>query len=64
MLYRTGSSRGSAAPSTGRPTSSRPRDLDAFMRRLLYGAEPMKTAGAGQANIPDAAKQCCRGRNH
>jgi hypothetical protein len=28
------------------------------MRRLLDGAKP---ARAGQANIPDAAKQCCCG---
>jgi hypothetical protein len=36
-----------------------PEDLDAFLDRLLDGAQPAKVAGAGQANIPDAAKQGC-----
>jgi hypothetical protein len=36
-----------------------PEDLDAFLGRLLDGARPVKVAGAGQANIPDAAKQAC-----
>jgi hypothetical protein len=33
-----------------------PADLDAFLARLLDGAEPVATAGDGQANIPHAAK--------
>jgi len=36
-----------------------PEDLDDFLARLLDGAEPVEAAGAGQADIPDAAKQCC-----
>jgi len=38
-----------------------PEDLDAFLARLLDGALPTKVAGAGQVNIPDAAKQACCG---
>jgi len=36
-----------------------PEDLDAFLDRLLDGAEPVEAAGAGEASIPDTAKQCC-----
>jgi hypothetical protein len=36
-----------------------PEDLDTFLNQLLEGARPAKVAGAGQANIPDAAKPCC-----
>jgi putative intracellular protease/amidase len=36
-------------------------DLDAFLGRLLDGAETVAAAAGGQANIPDAAKRCCCG---
>jgi hypothetical protein len=34
-------------------------DLDAFLGRLLDGAEPTGAPKSGQANIPDAPKQAC-----
>jgi hypothetical protein len=30
-----------------------------FLVRLLDGDEPVRAVGAGQADIPNAAKQCC-----
>jgi TniQ len=62
MLYRTGL----IVPRVrgvdhGAADQFAPEDLDAFLDRLLDGAEPVEAAGAGQVNIPDAAKQCCCG---
>jgi hypothetical protein len=64
MLYRAGliAPRGSGRGSRV-PTKFAPEDLDAFLDRLLDGAEPVEAAGAGQADSPDAAKQCCRSAN-
>ncbi len=60
MLYRTGL----VVPRVrgvdhGAADQFAPEDLDAFLDQLLDGAKPVKVARAGQANIPDAAKQCC-----
>ncbi len=38
-----------------------PEDLDDFLARLLDGADPVEAAGAGQADIPTAAKAACCG---
>jgi hypothetical protein len=57
MLYRTGlivpRIRG---VDHGAADQFAPEDLDAFLDRLLDGAMPVKVAGAGQVNIPEAAR--------
>jgi hypothetical protein len=60
MLYRTGLIIPRVHGSDhGAADQFAPEDLDAFLDRLLDGAKPGEAAGAGQADIPDAAKQCC-----
>ncbi len=56
MLYRTGLIVPRVRASDhGAADQFAPADLDAFLDRLIDGAEPVETAGAGQADIPDAA---------
>jgi hypothetical protein len=38
-----------------------PKDLDAFLARLLDGAKPAASVRAGQVRIQDAAKMACCG---
>jgi hypothetical protein len=62
MLYRTGLIVPRVRASDhGAADQFAPADLDAFLDRLIDGAEPVEAAGAGQADIPDAAKQACCG---
>jgi hypothetical protein len=60
MLYRTGLIVPRVRASDhGAAVQFAAEDLDGFLERLLEDAEPVETAGQGQADIPDAAKQCC-----